>query len=141
MKVETTDKIIIYTDGSSLKNGTPDSRCGWAAKLIYKGKYRLKSGGCRGKTNNQMEMLAVLNALKCITDRNIPVILYSDSKYVVETLKGNYKVGKNIELWKELMMLYKAFNEITPIWIKGHNGNPHNEEVDKLAVGESKKWE
>ena len=59
-------------------------------RLIYNGKYRLKSGGCRGKTNNQMEMLAVLNALKCITDRSLPVVLYSDSKYVIETLKGTY---------------------------------------------------
>lgn len=141
MKNGTTDKIIIYTDGSSLNNGAPDSGCGWAAKLIYKGKYRLKSGGCRGKTNNQMEMLAVLNALKCITVRNIPVILYSDSKYVVETLNGNYRVGKNGDLWNEIMSEYRKFENIKAIWIKGHNGNRHNEEVDKLAVGESKKWE
>lgn len=135
------NKIIVYTDGSALSNGSPTSGCGWAAKLIYNGKYRFKSGGCHGRTNNQMEMIAVLNALKCIKTRDIPVVIYSDSKYVVETLKGNYRIGKNIELWNEISMLYQEFDEITPIWIKGHNGNQHNEEVDNLAVEESKKWQ
>lgn len=134
-------KIIIYTDGSALNNGSPDSGCGWAAKLIYNGKYRLKSGGCRGKTNNQMEMLAVLNALKSITDRNIPVVLYSDSKYVIETLNGNYRMSKNIELWNELIPAYKSFADIKSIWIRGHNGDFHNEEVDRAAVEELKKWQ
>lgn len=134
-------KIIIYTDGSSLNNGSLDSGCGWAAKLIYNGKCRFKSGGCRGKTNNQMEMMAVLNALKCITDRSIPVVLYSDSKYVIETLNGNYRIGKNVELWDEILVLYKQFADISPIWVKGHNGNQHNEQVDRLAVEESKKWQ
>jgi ribonuclease HI len=135
------NKIIVYTDGSALSNGSPTSGCGWAAKLMYNGRSRLKSGGCRGMTNNQMEMLAVLNALKCIKDRSIPVVIYSDSKYVVETLKGNYRIGKNTELWNEILMLYKEFEEIKPVWIKGHNGNPYNEEVDNLAVEESKKWQ
>lgn len=135
------DKIIVYTDGSCLNNGSPSSGCGWAYKLMYKGHEKLKSGGCRGKTNNQMEILAVLNALKCITDRSIPVMIYSDSKYVIETLKGNYRIGKNVELWNELMAIYKQFSDITPVWVKGHNGNQHNEHVDRLAVEESKKWQ
>lgn len=139
--MDETGKIIIYTDGSALKNGSPDSGCGWAAKLIYNGKYHLKSGGCRGKTNNQMEMLAVLNALKCITDRSLPVVLYSDSRYVIETLKGTYRVGKNVELWNEILALYNQFADISPIWVKGHNGDIHNEQVDRLAVEESKKWQ
>lgn len=134
-------KIIIYTDGSVLKNGSVDSGCGWAAKLIYNGKHRVKSGGCRGRTNNQMEMLAVLNALKCITDKSIPVVIYSDSKYVVETLKGRYRVGKNAELWAELLPLFKSFPDITINWVRGHNGDQNNEEVDRLAVAESKKWQ
>lgn len=139
--VEDTGKIVIYTDGSALNNGSPDSGCGWAAKLIYNGKSRLKSGGCRGKTNNQMEMLAVLNALKCITDLSVPVVLYSDSKYVIETLNGKYRISKNVELWNELIPVYKSFADIKSIWIRGHNGNSHNEEVDRAAVEESKKWQ
>lgn len=134
-------KIVIYTDGSVLSNGSANSGCGWAAKLIYNGKYRLKYGGCRGRTNNQMEMLAVLNALKCITNKSLPVVIYSDSKYVVETLLGNYRIGKNEELWDELMAIYKQFTDITPVWVRGHDGNQHNEQVDRLAVEESKKWQ
>lgn len=139
--IDESGKIIIYTDGSALSNGDKNSPCGWAAKLIYNGKHRLKRGGCRGRTNNQMEMMAVLKALECITDRSIPVVLYSDSKYVIETLKGNYQIRCNIELWDEIIPLYRKFPDVTPIWIKGHNGNPHNEEVDRIAVEEAKKWQ
>lgn len=135
------DKIIVYTDGSCLNNGSPDAGCGWAAKLIYNGKYRLKSGGCRGKTNNQMEMLAVLNALQSIKDRAIPVEIYSDSQYVVKTLMGQFRIGKNIDLWNELMTEYRKFKDIKAIWVRGHNGNIHNEEVDNLAMEESKRWQ
>lgn len=52
-------KIIVYTDGSALNNGNTDSGCGWACKLIYKGHEKMKSGRMIGKTNNQMEMIAV----------------------------------------------------------------------------------
>lgn len=83
----------------------------------------------------------MLNALKCITDKNIPVVIYSDSKYVVETLKGRYRVGKNAELWAELLPLFKSFPDITINWVRGHNGDQNNEEVDRLAVAESKKWQ
>lgn len=94
------DKIIVYTDGSCLNNGSPRSGCGWACKLMYNGYEKLKSGGCR-----------------------------------------NYRIGKNVELWNELMAIYKQFSDITPVWVKGHNGNQHNEHVDRLAVEESKKWQ
>lgn len=96
------DKITVYTDGSALNNGSPDSGCGWACKLIYKGHEKMKSGGDKGKTNNVMEMTAVLQAMKSITDKSIPVEVFSDSKYVVETMNGYYKVKKNVDLWHEL---------------------------------------
>lgn len=49
------DKITVYTDGSALNNGSPDSGCGWACKLIYRGREKMKSGSDKGKTNNFME--------------------------------------------------------------------------------------
>lgn len=97
------NKITVYTDGSALNNGSPDSGCGWACKLIYKGHEKMKSGGDKGKSNNVMEMTAVLEAMKAITDKSIPVEVFSDSKYVVETMNGYYKVKKNVDLWKELL--------------------------------------
>lgn len=132
------EKIIrVYTDGSSIRNGRPDSGCGWACKLIYGGHYKLKSGPDIGKTNNQMEMIAVLNAMRSITNKSIPVILYSDSKYVVETLKGNYSINANEGLWMQLLDEKTKFDDIKFVWVKGHSGNPNNEEVDQLAFHEA----
>ncbi len=90
------DRITVYADGSSLNNGSSDSGCGWDCKLIYRGHEKMKSGGDKGKTNNQMEMAAVLEAVRSITDKSITVEVYSDSKYVVETLNGNFSIKKNV---------------------------------------------
>ena len=133
------DKIMVYTDGSALNNGSSDSRCGWACKLIYRGHEKMKSGSDKGKTNNVMEMTAVLQAMKAITDKSIPVEVFSDSKYVVETLNGNFKVKKNVELWQELMTEKAKFADIKFIWVKGHDKDRHNIEVDKMAVMEARK--
>lgn len=132
------DKITVYTDGSALNNGSSDGGCGWACKLIYKGREITHSSGERGKTNNQMEMKAVLEAMRHITDKSIPTDVYSDSKYVVETLNGNFKIKKNVELWSELLAEKGKFRDIRFIWVKGHEKNRNNNEVDRLAVMEAK---
>lgn len=133
------DKITVYTDGSSLNNGSSDSGCGWACKLIYRGREKMKSGGDKGKTNNVMEMTAVLQAMKAITDKSISVEVFSDSKYVVETLNGNFKIKKNVELWQELITEKEKFADIKFIWVKWHDKDRHNIEVDKTAVMEARK--
>ena len=133
------EKIIVYTDGSALNNGSPDSGCGWACKLIYKGREKVKSGGDKGKTNNVMEMTAVLQAMRAITNKSIPVEVFSDSKYVVETLNGNYQIRKNAELWQELMTEKNKFADIRFVWVKGHDKNKHNNDVDRVANMEAKK--
>ena len=133
------DKIIVYTDGSALNNGSSDSGCGWACKLIYRGREKMKSGNDKGKTNNVMEMTAALQAMKAIMDKSIPVEVFSDSKYVVETLNGNFKIKKNVELWQELMTEKGKFADIKFIWVKGHDKNVHNNEVDRQAVAEARK--
>ena len=135
------DKITVYTDGSAINNGSPNSGCGWACKLFYKGREKIKTGGGKGKTNNVMEMTAVLEAMRAITKKHITVELFSDSKYVVETLNGNYKIKKNVELWEELFTEKKKFAEIKFVWVKGHYKNVHNKEVDRLAVEEARKNE
>lgn len=128
------EKITVYTDGSSLSNGNSDSRCGWACKLIYKGHERIKSGSDIGKTNNQMEMTAVLMAMRSITDKTIPVELYSDSSYVVNTLNGMYRIKKNQQLWDAIFKEKKKFTSIKFFWVKGHSKNKHNEDVDRAAT-------
>lgn len=99
----------------------------------------MKSGSDKGKTNNVMEMTAVLQAMKAIMDKSISVEVFSDSKYVVETLNGNYQIKKNVELWQELMSEKEKFADIKFIWVKGHDKNVHNNEVDRQAVAEAKK--
>lgn len=133
------NKITVYTDGSALNNGSSDSGCGWACKLIYRGDEKMKSRGDKGKTNNVMEMTAVLQAMKAITDKSVPVKVLSDSKYVVETLNGNFKIKKNMELWRELMAEKEKFADIRFIWVKGHDKNVHNNDVDRQAVAEARK--
>ena len=73
----------------------------------------MKSGGDKGKTSNVMEMTAVLQSMKAITDKSIPVEMFSDSKYVVETLNGNFEIKKNVELWQELMAEKEKFADMT----------------------------
>lgn len=133
------DKITVYTDGSALNNGSSDSGCCWACKLIYRGHELMKSSSDKGKTNNVMEMTAVLQAMRAITDKSIPVEVFSDSKYVVETLNGNFKIKKNVELWRELMAEKEKFADIRFIWVKGHDKNVHNNDVDRRAVEEARK--
>lgn len=65
--------------------------------------------------------------------------LFSDSKYVVETLNGNFKIKKNVELWQELIAEKARFSDIQFIWVRGHDKDRHNIEVDKMAVMEARK--
>jgi len=133
--------IKIYTDGSCLNNPGDG---GWAA-IINDDQEILKiSGGEKNTTNNKMELMAPIGALKKI-DKNRKVEIYTDSKYVKLGItewihkwrKNNWQTSKkenvkNKELWIELYELTKSF-EINWIWVKAHAGNVLNEEVDLLA--------
>ena len=130
-------KIIIYTDGAVIDNGDKNSKSGWAAKLMYGEAILFKSGSAIGFTNNQAEMTAVLKALQSITDYAIPVELYSDSQYVIKTLNGEFRVGKNEDLWGQIFTEVKKFSDIKFKWVKGHSTNKHNNDVDQLATKEA----
>lgn len=132
-------KIIVYTDGSSLGNGAKDSKCGWGVLLSYKGNEKTKSGNSFGRTNNYMEMWAVLEAMKSITDKSIPVEIISDSKYVIETMNGKYSINANEELWRELIHEKEKFSSISFSWVKGHSGVRGNEIVNELAQKEAER--
>lgn len=136
--------IHLYTDGSAIRNGCSDSACGWAYVCMVQGKddYVYKGhDGCVGATNNQMEMTAVLRGLQIAENlgKDTPITVYSDSKYVIETLKGNYSIKKNHQLWAELFSEVSKFSHIQFQWIRGHADNKYNIEVDRLAVAESRK--
>ena len=133
--------ITIYTDGSCLTN---PGNGGWAAIINENNEKKIISGNEKNTTNNRMELLAPINALRGIKPGS-KIKIYTDSQYVkngitewINTwLNNNWKTSKredvkNKDLWIELYNLTKLLN-IQWIWIKAHDGNPLNEEVDLLA--------
>ncbi len=133
--------ITIYTDGSCLTN---PGNGGWAAIIKDEKEIRKISGNEKNTTNNRMELLAPINALKDM-EPGVEINIFTDSQYVkngitewINTwLSNNWKTSKkedvkNKDLWIELYNLNKSLN-VQWNWVKAHDGNPMNEEVDLLA--------
>ena len=133
--------IKIYTDGSCLKN---PGNGGWAAIICAKDEMKKISGSEKDTTNNRMELLATINALKEVNSEDL-IEIYTDSKYVKNGItdwihnwiKNNWKTSnkedvKNKDLWVQLHELSNN-SKIKWNWVKAHAGNPLNEEVDLLA--------
>jgi len=136
--------IELYTDGAASGNPGP----GGFGLVLKFGKFRKEiSGGYRLTTNNRMELLAVIIGLESITNKDIPVKIYSDSKYVVDAINLKWVFGwklkgfekkANPDLWQRLLRVYnKDKHEF--IWVKGHADNKENNRCDELAVGAYKK--
>ncbi|MDC3220365.1 ribonuclease HI [Flavobacteriales bacterium] len=131
-------QVVIYTDGAA--KGNPGNG-GYGAVLLYGKHKRELSEGFVRTTNNRMELLAVIVALETLT-RPVKATVYSDSKYVVDSVekkwvfgweKKNFKDKKNVDLWKRFLVIYKK-HTVNFVWVKGHAGNPMNERCDQLAV-------
>lgn len=131
--------IRIFTDGAAQGNPGPG---GFGAILKFNGHEKELSQGFRLTTNNRMELLAVIAGLEAIKKDGIPVSIYSDSKYVVDSVekgwlwnweKKNFKDKANPDLWMRYIPLHKKFKPKFN-WIKGHAGHPENERCDQLAV-------
>lgn len=81
-----------------------------------------------------MELYAIIFSIKNIYIKNYCFIyLYSDSKYIIDTINNNYRIKKNLDLWQELKLLILNIGKIKFYWIKGHNKDYYNEECNKLA--------
>jgi ribonuclease HI len=143
------EDYIIYTDGACLGNPGPG---GWAAIIFDKklGIKKEKIGSELQTTNNRMELIAVIGALSVIPNDS-SILIFTDSKYVIDGIKSwilrwksnnwigsNKKEIKNKDLWVSLDRLVGKF-KIQWTWVKGHSGNKHNEEVDRLAKLEASK--
>jgi len=133
--------IKIYTDGSCLNN---PGNGGWAAIINQNDEVKEISGSVKDTTNNKMELMAPIMALKQIK-QNDQIEIYTDSQYVRlgitewvhKWIKNNWQTSKkepvkNKELWIQLYELTNQF-EIKWIWVKAHAGNTLNEKVDLLA--------
>ena len=93
-----------------------------------------------------MELLAVITGLEAIKSPNQDVTIYSDSKYVIDSIEKRWVHGwvakgfkdkKNKDLWLRYLAISKMHN-IKFVWVRGHNGHPENERCDELAVAAGK---
>lgn len=142
-------EVTIFTDGAA--RGNPEGPGGYGVVLQYvdkKGQLHEKELSCGYKktTNNRMELMAAIRGLQ---ELNCPcdVILYSDSKYLVDAFnshwidnwqrngwkKSDKKAVKNVDLWQTLLAAMKP-HRVTFRWVKGHDGHPENERCDTLAT-------
>lgn len=135
--------ITIYTDGAATGNPGP----GGYGVVLKSGEHRKElSGGFRLTTNNRMELLAVIVGLEALKNQGSEVTVYSDSKYVVDSVekrwvfnweKIGYKKKKNPDLWQRFLTIYRK-HKVKIVWIKGHSGIQENEVCDRLAVSATK---
>lgn len=134
--------VVIYTDGACEPNPGPG---GYGVILIYGPHRKELSGGFRHTTNNRMEIYAAIRALEALK-HPCKVTLYSDSKYVIDTMtlgwakrwrENNWWRSKkeravNADLWERLLNLSEQY-QVEFKWVKGHSGEPENERCDKLS--------
>jgi len=135
---------VVYTDGACSGNPGPG---GWAWAVAPTGDPQ-GSGGESSTTNQRMELLAVLNALRVLGTQAGTIEVVSDSQYVVKCfneawwegwLRRGWKNSQrqpvaNRDLWEPLIDLVRERGDVTFRWVRGHNGDSMNELVDALAV-------
>jgi ribonuclease HI len=136
--------IKIYTDGSA--KGNP-GKGGYGVVMLFQEHRKEISEGFRLTTNNRMELLAVIVGLESIKKLNEKVVVFSDSRYVVDAVekgwlfsweKTNFNKKKNPDLWIRFLKIYRK-HRVSFTWVKGHANNAENERCDLLAVKSSEK--
>ncbi len=140
-------QVEIFTDGACKGNPGPG---GWGALLRMGQREKELAGAESDTTNNRMELTAAIRGLQALTEP-CRVTLYSDSKYVLDGItkwvvgwqrrgwkNASKKPVRNADLWHELIDV-AARHEVTWEWVKGHNGHPENERVDRLASDEAER--
>jgi ribonuclease HI len=133
--------VEIFTDGACRGNPGPGA---WAILLRYQEQEKMLSGTEANTTNNRMELMAAIEALKALK-KPCQVVLSTDSQYVKKGItewlpqwkKRAWKTAnktpvKNCDLWKQLAEQAER-HKIQWVWVKGHSGHPENDRVDQLA--------
>jgi ribonuclease HI len=144
---QTPASVYLYTDGACLGNPGPG---GWGAILQWQDEVKELSGGQADTTNNQMELMAVINGLAALK-RPVRIHIVTDSKYVMNGIQdwlpkwklNNWRTAAkkpvaNKELWEQLDSLCQM-HQTSWEWVKGHSGHPMNERCDALASVEAAK--
>jgi ribonuclease HI len=131
--------VTIYTDGAA--KGNP-GRGGYGVVLLAPPYRKEISAGYRLTTNNRMELLAVIVGLEALKWDGTEVVVYSDSRYVVDAVEKGWVFGwerkgfkgkKNPDLWTRFLVVYRR-HKVRFVWVKGHASIPENERCDQLAV-------
>lgn len=95
----------------------------------------------KGTSNNQMELGAIIIALRMIKGKINSLTIYTDSQYCIGCATLGWKRKKNKIMWAEFDKQYNRVKQLCPniqfVHVKGHNGEKYNEIVDKLAVAAS----
>jgi ribonuclease HI len=134
--------IHIYTDGAARGNPGPG---GYGIVMISGNHRKELSEGFRFTTNNRMELLSVVVALEMLKNDGSEVVVFSDSKYVVDAVekkwvlgweKKNFSGKKNADLWMRFLLVYRK-HHVHFKWVKGHASNKENNLCDELAVAAS----
>ena len=129
----------VYTDGACSGNPGPG---GWGVVIVHNNQIDKLDGHDPQTTNNRMELLAVIVALESIKKENSEIKVYSDSKYVVDSVekkwvydweRKSFNKKKNPDLWIRFLIVYRKHN-VSFVWVKGHANNKENERCDFLAV-------
>jgi ribonuclease HI len=133
--------VHIYTDGAC--SGNP-GKGGYGIVMEWVGKpyHKEFSDGYLRTTNNRMELMAVIFALEQLKKEGTEVIIFSDSKYVVDAVekkwvfnweKKGFAGKKNSDLWLRFLKVCRK-HKVSFVWVKGHNNHKQNERCDELAV-------
>ena len=131
--------VIIYTDGAA--KGNPGNG-GYGVVMMFGSHRKEISEGFELTTNNRMELLSVIIALENLKKEGVEVVIYSDSKYVVDAVekrwlfgweKKNFSKKKNSDLWVRFLKSYRK-HSVSFVWVKGHANIKENERCDQLAV-------
>jgi ribonuclease HI len=124
-------EVTIVCDGSSLGNGRETTRAAAVAVLGYRGYWRAFGEYLGSATNQQAEIAAARIGLEKLTEP-CKVKLMTDSRYVVETMNGNFRKKTNLDWWQKLERAAQK-HQITWEWTKGHAGHEIQEIADKMA--------
>lgn len=123
--------LHLYTDGSCRRG----RGCGWSYIILDDEKKSViyyDSGFEEKSTNNRMEITAIINGLRKISEMKQDVTVYSDSLQTIKAMTGKCKKSQNLDLFDVLDKEVENLN-ISWEWVKGHNGDEWNQEVDKMA--------
>ena len=134
--------LKVYTDGSCL--GNPGAG-GYAVDICNEDddvKTTIR-GGEKDTTNNRMELMAIIEALKFLEEHTLgPCIIYSDSQWAIHATEKTWKIKKNLDMVKIAQTLYRDLSpqHIKLSWLPGHAGFLPNERVNSAAQEEANKW-